>query len=146
MNKIKMFICVLCTIFTCFSTVSVQAYTESDVMLLARIINAEAGEGCQIEHNQLVGCVVMNRVNDPRFPNTIKGVVYQRGQYTCVNSKKFNQYPPQISIDAARYVLSGKAYCPKNVVYQSESVQGKIYKKFYVNTGWYSSTTYFCYG
>lgn len=146
MIKIKMMLCILCILTICFGAVTVQAYTENDVMLLARVINAEAGEGCEIEHNQLVGCVVMNRVNDPRFPNTINGVVYQNGQYACINSSKFYQQPPQIAINAARYVLSGKAYCPKNVIYQSEAIQGAVYKKFYVNTGWYSSTTYFCYG
>lgn len=146
MHKIKVFICALCVMLSCFGTITVHAHTENDVMLLARVINAEAGEGCEIEHNQLVGCVVINRVNDPRFPNTIKEVIYQKGQYACINNKKFNQYPSQIAINAARYVLSGKAYCPKNVIYQSEAVQGKVYKKFYVNTGWYSSTTYFCFG
>ncbi len=128
------------------SALNVQAEEyNDDVMLLARVINAEAGTECEIEHNQLVGCVVMNRVADERFPDTIEGVVYQKGQYGCIYSKKFYEYPSQIAIDAAEYVLSGKAYCPENVIFQSQSIQGKIYKSFYADFGSYGTTTYFCY-
>jgi hypothetical protein len=148
MNKIIFLLSVVLAIVPlCFgTTVSANNYTNEDVLLLARVINAEAGEGCEIEHNQLVGCVVMNRVADSRFPNTISGVIYQKGQYACINSKKFYQDPPKIAMDAAKYVLSGQAYCPKDVIFQSEAVQGEIYKTFYVNTKYYKSTTYFCRG
>ena len=150
MRRITNFMAVICSVISlCFGTTTTQAadYSENDVLLLARVINAEAGPACSIEHNQLVGCVVMNRVHDPRFPNTISGVVYQRGQYACVGTKNFNAYPSQVALNAARYVLSGKAYCPKDVVFQAEFRQGKgVYKVCKVNTKWYSSTTYFCYG
>lgn len=125
----------------------VSAYTNDELMLLARVINAEAGEGCSIEHNQLVGCVVMNRVKSKAFPNTIAGVVYQRGQYSCVGNSRFNAQPSTIAMNAAKYVLDGKAYCPSDVVYQANFPQGSgVYKKFYVHTGYFSSTTYFCRG
>lgn len=128
-------------------TVKAYAYTDNDLMLLARVINAEAGYGCTIEHNQLVGCVVMNRVKDPRFPNTVSDVIYQKGQYPSVSSARFKEQPSQIALDAAKYVLDGKAYCPPDVIFQANFKQGKgVYKQFNVNTGYYSSTTYFCRG
>ncbi len=123
-----------------------ETYTEDDVILLAKVINAEAGENCSVEHNQLIGCVIMNRVADGRYPDTISEVIYQKDQYGCLNSPRFKAYPSQIAIDAARYVLSGKAYCPSSVIYQSNFIQGKIYKSFYVSYGSYGTTTYFCHG
>ncbi len=146
--------CILTALFTVtIGSLSVQAvdytnYTTNDLIFLARIINTEAEDACDDEHKQLVGAVVMNRVKDSRFPDTIWDVAYQKGQYTCVNSKKFwGQYPSQRSIQAAKNVLDKKFYCPSNIVFQSEGVQGKgVYKTKAVNTRWYSSITYFCYG
>ena len=128
--------------------VTYDTYTTNDLIFLARIINTEANDACDDEHKQLVGAVVMNRVRDTRFPDTIWDVAYQKGQYACVNSSKFwNEYPSERSIQAAKNVLDRKFYCPNNVIFQSESVQGTgIYKVKPVKTPWYSSMTYFCYG
>ena len=53
----------------------------SDTELLARLIQCEAGN--QPEDGQLaVGAVVMNRVRSKAFPNSISGVIYQRGQFS----------------------------------------------------------------
>ncbi len=86
MRKINLFICVILTLMPlCFGTTPTYASDlNPDTLLLAKLINAEAGEGCSIEHNQLVGCVVMNRVKDSRFPNTISEVIYQKNQYSSV--------------------------------------------------------------
>lgn len=145
--------CILTTLLTAtVGSLSVQAvdytnYTTNDLIFLARIINTEASDLCDDEHKQLVGSVVMNRVKDSRFPNTIWNVAYQKGQYTCINDKKFwGQYPSQRSIQAAKNVLDKNFYCPSTVVYQSEAIQGKgIYKIKIVNTRWRNSITYFCY-
>lgn len=128
--------------------VTYDTYTTNDLIFLARIINTEANDACDDEHKQLVGAVVMNRVNDPRFPDTIWDVAYQKGQYDCVNSSKFwGEYPSERSIQAAKNVLDKKFYCPGNVIFQSEVRQGTgVYKTKAVKTPWYSSTTYFCYG
>lgn len=139
------------TIFTNTSTcyaVDYSTYTTNDLIFLARVVNTEASDGCTDEHKELVASVVMNRVKDNRFPDTIWNVVYQRGQYACINSRRFwNEYPSQRSIQAAKNVLDGVFTCPSNVIFQAEFVQGAgIYKSIYVNTGYYSSTTYFCYG
>ena len=80
----RKFICVLLTLMPlCLGTTNTYAI-DQDTLLLAKLINAEAGEGCSIEHNQLVGCVVMNRVKDTRFPNTISEVIYQKNQYSSI--------------------------------------------------------------
>jgi len=51
-------------------------YSDDDVWYLSRVIQAESGY-CQREMMEGVGSVVLNRVADERFPNTIKEVIEQ---------------------------------------------------------------------
>lgn len=63
----------------------------SDVtQLLARLINGEA-RGEPYQGQVAVGAVILNRVKSPEFPNTIAGVIYQKGQFTCVTDGQFNK-------------------------------------------------------
>ena len=111
---------------------------DSNVMLLARLLNAEGASG-NLEDYQLVGTVVMNRIAASTFPNTLQGVIYQSGQYTCVGNRKFNSTPPQMCIDVAIQLLSGERYAPANVVFQAQFKQGSgVYKQVGVH--------YYCYG
>lgn len=56
---------------------------QDDVFLLAAIIHCEA-RGESYEGQVAVGAVVLNRVNSSKFPNTIKEVIYQSGQFSPV--------------------------------------------------------------
>ena len=38
-----------------------------------------------------VGAVILNRVHDSRFPNTIAGVIYQSGAFTAVSDGHINK-------------------------------------------------------
>jgi len=61
-----------------------------ELYLLAKIIYAEAGsDWLTDEHQRLVGSVLLNRVASPEFPNTIREVVEQPGQYYGTNSWYF---------------------------------------------------------
>lgn len=51
-----------------------------DTTLLAAIIQCEAGSECY-EGKVAVGAVVLNRVRSGSYPNSISGVIYQRGQF-----------------------------------------------------------------
>ena len=95
----------------------------SDLELLARIINAEAG-GCTDEHQLLVGNVVLNRVADSRFPNTIYEVIYQKGQYSPTWNGAINKTPSQQAYNNAQRLLNGERFCPSNVVFQANFKQG----------------------
>lgn len=120
-------------------------YSEEDLRILANVIHYEAGN-CPDRHQQLVAQVVLNRVKDNRFPNTVKGVVQQPGQYAAW----YVTATPKVSqrcYNNAKAALEGKVNCPANVVFQAQFRQGTgVYETSYVNTGWWSSTTYFCYG
>ncbi len=119
--------------------VSSCKYTDEELDLLSRIIFAEAGsDWLTDEHQRAVASVVLNRVSDSRFPNTIKGVIYQKGQYACIHNGMINKTPNQRAIDNAKYVLDNGVTIPENVVWQSQSRQGKgLYK--------YIQGHYFCY-
>lgn len=114
-------------------------YSNSDIDLLARVINSEAGSSWHTdEHQRAVGSVVLNRVADGRFPNTIRDVVYQKGQYGCVSNGMINRTPSQRAIDNAKYLIENGVTIPTNVVWQSGGKQG--------NGVWkYIQGHYFCY-
>lgn len=64
--------------------------SNSDIQLLARAINGEA-RGEPYEGQVAIGAVILNRVKDSRFPNTIAGVIYQSGAFTAVADGQINQ-------------------------------------------------------
>ncbi len=61
----------------------------SDIQLMARAINGEA-RGEPYEGQVAVGAVILNRVKDSRFPNSISGVIYQSGAFTAVADGQIN--------------------------------------------------------
>ena len=117
-------------------------YSEQDLLLLSKAIYAEAGSDWISDlQQQMVGQVVLNRVQSDLFPDTIYDVLHQKGQYQFI-IKKIEIKPNQRAIKNAKLILNGKKVCPENVVYQSEFRQGDgVYKKFKTKY----STTYFCY-
>ena len=62
----------------------------SDIQLMARAINGEA-RGEPYEGQVAVGAVILNRVKDSKFPNSISGVIYQPGAFTAVSDGQINQ-------------------------------------------------------
>ena len=80
----------------------------SDVQLLARAINGEA-RGEPYEGQVAVGAVILNRVKDSRFPNTIAGVIYQSGAFTAVADGQINVPIDEDStvVKAAQDALNG---------------------------------------
>ena len=79
---------------------------SGDVALLARLISAEA-RGEPYTGQVAVGAVVLNRMKHPSFPNTMSGVIYQTGAFTCVSDGQFNQPVADSCYQAARDALNG---------------------------------------
>jgi N-acetylmuramoyl-L-alanine amidase len=80
--------------------------SKEDVELLTRVIHGEA-RGENFEGQVAVGAVVLNRLKDPRFPKTIRAVVYQSGAFTAVDDKQIHLDPNDQSYKAAEAALSG---------------------------------------
>ena len=80
--------------------------TSSDKYLLAKAIHAEA-RGEPYTGQVAVGAVILNRVKNANFPNTIAGVIYQRGAFTAVDDGQINLAPNDTSLRAAQDALNG---------------------------------------
>ncbi len=89
-----------------YSSGSTNSQNESQVYLLAKVINGEA-RGEPYEGQVAVGAVVLNRVKHPSFPNSISGVVYQNGAFTAVDDGQINAEMYSSSMRAARDALNG---------------------------------------
>lgn len=83
-----------------------NGYSQNDVMLLASCINGEA-RGESYEGQVAVAAVILNRVDDPNFPNSISGVVYQGGAFDAVADGQINLSPKDSCISAAKDALNG---------------------------------------
>ena len=112
------------------------AYAD-DLYDLSHLICGEA-EGCSWDMKISVGSVVLNRVADDRFPDTIAEVVFQPGQYSCTWDGNFYREPSEDTIEAAKYLLENGTQIDESVVWQAEFVQGNgVYDQI--------GNMYFCY-
>lgn len=62
---------------------------NNDLQLLARCVNGEA-RGEPYVGQVAVAAVILNRVKHPSFPNTISGVIYQKGAFTATVDGQIN--------------------------------------------------------
>lgn len=105
-------------------------YSKENVILLAKLIMAENGGAEHDETLYLTGAVVMKRVKSDEYPDTIKEVIYQKGQYSTAHKLK-SVKPSTRALEIANDILAeGVDELPDNLVFQSMHPQGrKLYKK-----------------
>lgn len=110
-------------------------YSQKELELLALVIYQEAGgDSCSDETRLMVGNVVLNRVEDSRYPDDLEGVLTQRAQYGHLHwtgiqwperaSKPEEARAVQRAYDCAEDLLNGQRVLPKDVVFQAEFTQG----------------------
>lgn len=85
---------------------SSSGYSSSDVWLLAKLIAAEA-RGENYRGQVAVGAVVLNRVSHASFPDSISGVIYQKGAFDCVTDSNWKISPSDTAKRAATEALNG---------------------------------------
>ena len=88
------------------SSSSSGQFSSSDIYLLAKVIAAEA-RGESYIGQVAVGAVVLNRVDSSSFPDTVAGVVYQKGAFSAVTDSNWVVEPTAESKKAARDALNG---------------------------------------
>ena len=88
------------------SSSSSTSANSSNLNLLARVVYGEA-RGEPYTGQVAVAAVVLNRVNNSNFPNTIAGVVYQSGAFTAVSDGQINLTPNSTAVKAAQDALNG---------------------------------------
>ena len=83
-----------------------NAQANSDLYLLAKLIYSEA-RGEVYEGQVAVGAVVLNRVGDAGFPNTLQGVIYQPWAFTALHDGQFALEPNGTAYQAAQDAMNG---------------------------------------
>lgn len=130
----------------CAPKINKSKYSKQDLYYLTACVYQEARSAeCSDLLQRMVANVVINRVNDPDFDDTIYKVLTAKHQYG--NMWKHGIYIPYNASknivlrcrDNAKYILDGNKVCPKSVVYQSEykSLGSGTYRVFKTSQGNY---------
>lgn len=91
-----------------FSTDNQILYlTQSDINLLAKLVYAES-RGEPFEGKVAVASVVLNRVIDSSFPNTVSEVIFQKNAFSCVVNGSIKAHPDSSCYDAVKEAIRGK--------------------------------------
>lgn len=77
-----------------------------DINLLARCVSAEA-RGEPYKGQVAVAAVILNRLEDPAYPNTVADIVYQPRAFSSVDDGQINQPPTASSLKAAQEAVNG---------------------------------------
>lgn len=114
---------------------------EEYMKLCPGLANAEGGS-TPVEEICYILRVVENRIKSPKFPNTLREVLWQRNQYSTVASGAIYITPPERVRQIVESYLRGDIRVdemPENVLYQSRRINGSIWKHM-------DSGHYFCFG
>lgn len=134
MNSKKVFkiiftfaLAVVCSMAVMGTTVKAaeKSYTDRDLKYMAAIIYCEAGNQ-SYAGKVAVGCVVMNRVNSSRFPNTVLKVIKQRGQFSPVRQGKFSREVR--NVERGKYSYGARRQCMKAAQEVLEGQRSVTYK------------------
>ena len=133
-------------------------YTWEDIRILSTTVYHEAGHTTE-QLRQYVAQVALNRLGDSRFPDSVYGVITQRGQYNtkyatmdAANAIKAQDAANgtdhwQTCKNSVMEAMKGNTDMPSNVLYQANFTQGNgLWQSVYFDSGWFASTSYFCYG
>lgn len=98
---------------------SAYTYTEEELDLLSRLIYSEGGTE-SYKTKLKIGSVVMNRVEDPDFPDTIREVIYDKNQFSVTTTKingviMIDRPADEESKKAAKEVLDHGSILPSDV-------------------------------
>ena len=94
-------------------------YDDEDVYWLSRIIYAESGNE-PFEGKLAVGNVIMNRVENSQFPDTVKEVIFDRRngvQFTPTVNNAIYKTPSEECIIAAKICLEGYEILPNGLYF-----------------------------
>lgn len=107
-------------------------YTESELRYMTSIIYCEA-RGESYAGKKAVGIVVMNRVKSKKFPNSVKKVIYQSGQFSPVSngslSKALKEYDKQKRKGKMKGAMKSCMKAAKEALKGSTTVKVKGKKK-----------------
>ncbi len=88
------------------SSTSTSKTNNNDIYLLAKLVYGES-RGEPYTGQVAVAAVVLNRVRSSQFPNSISGVIYQKGAFSVVDDGQINLAPNESALKAARDAMNG---------------------------------------
>lgn len=91
-------------------------YSQYEMDLLARLVRAEA-ESEPYKGKIAVACVVLNRLDSPSFPKTIREVIYEKGQFQPVRNGEINKPADVESINAVNEALTESRHIAGNSLF-----------------------------
>lgn len=90
-----------------FSYATQQLYvTQDDIELMAKLVAAES-IGEPYTGKVAVASVVLNRVSNPKFPNSIQGVIFQKNAFSCVKNNQIKSSPNEDCYRAVYEAING---------------------------------------
>lgn len=108
-------------------------FTDEDILWLSRINWVEAKDGSVLK-KIAVANVVLNRVRSDRFPNTIKEVIFQKGQFPPAYKKGFKTFtPPEESFEASRRAINGENNADECLFFNMVPFPSKSKEEFFGN-------------
>ena len=106
---------------------------EADAIMIAKTIYNEA-RGCGETQQAAIAWAILNRVDDPRFPNTVAGVVTQRYQFAYTARSRYTDAQLQIARDILRRWMSGNddgRVLPREFLWYSGNGKINIFRTAY---------------
>ena len=101
-----------------------NGYTSNDVMWLSRIVHAES-EGEPVNGQIAVANVVLNRVKNSEYPNTIYGVIFDHNygvQFQPVANGTIYNKPSLKSVYAAKQAVNGENHAGESLYFLNEKI------------------------
>ena len=95
--------------------------TDDEVYLMAQVVFAESRSE-PFEGKVAVASVILNRMKDPHFPHTVKGVVMQKDAFSCVRNGKIDVVPDESSYKAVLAALKGNDPTAEAVFYYNPKI------------------------
>lgn len=90
-----------------FSYATQQLYiTQDDIELMSKLVAAES-IGEPYTGKVAVASVVLNRVSNPKFPNSIQGVIFQKNAFSCVKDNQIMSTPNEDCYRAVYEAING---------------------------------------
>ena len=110
------------------SKIGSMDWDSDDAYRLAKIAMAEA-ESEDTEGKALVMLVVLNRVWDDEFPDTIEEVIFQKGQFSPISNGRYNRVEPNRDCYEALRLIRDKGW---------DGSEGATYFESRSNSTWHS--------
>lgn len=110
--------------------IEVPALSEEDRNILLKIVEAEA-TGQAVEGKMYVAAVILNRVKSSDFPDSVKKVVYQGGQFSPVSDGRINCKPTETTIEAVNRVLAGETDAQGATFFMNPKISSKKNVKWF---------------